>query len=111
MFALLVRLRKSGRLSVHDTVIAEELVRRSYALHTEPPATVFDTDPAAISWFIEQDTPAATALQGLATDVVSLLGRYDIRCREVRRTELGEITYADDLQVIAVPHTAADWPF
>lgn len=109
MFALLRGLRTSGRLSPDDVPLAAELVRRSYALHTEPPAEPFDTDPPAISWFIEQDSPAAHALTALAADVVSLLARYGIACREVRCTQVGEITHSDHVQVVAVPLTSADW--
>lgn len=111
IFAMLRGLRQSGRLSPDDEKVAAELVRRSYALHTEPAAEFFDTEPAAISWFIEQDSPAAAALTTLAVDVVALLDRYGVACREVRCTRLGTITYADDLQVVAVPFTATDWPF
>lgn len=110
IFAMLTGLRKAGRLSDQDEVLATELVRRSYALHTEPPAEVFDTYPRAISWFLAQDSPEASALEELAADVRELLGRYGIRCREVHCDQLGTITYADAVQVVAIPATAAQWP-
>lgn len=104
-------LRTSGRLTPEDEQAAARLVERSYALHIEPPPEVFDTQPAAVSWFIERETPAAAALVDLAADVVALLDRYGIACREVRCTRLDEVTYSDDVQVVAIPATADRWPF
>lgn len=45
------------RRALVDAEIAEQLVERSYALHHEPLAEVFDTTPRAISWFIVGDSP------------------------------------------------------
>ena len=108
MFAMLTALRRSGHLSPGDAGIAEQLVERSYALHDEPPAEVFDTAPRAISWFIVGDSPGTADLLELAADVAALLGRYGIASREVRSANPGRITYADEVQVVAVPTTG--WP-
>ena len=97
-------------MSEADGALAEELVARSYALHDEPAATVFETTPRAISWFVE-GSEGSTALLALAHDVVALLARYGIATREVRTSDPGRITFADDVQVVAVPRTDADRPF
>ncbi|USQ79068.1 hypothetical protein NF556_15795 [Ornithinimicrobium faecis] len=110
IFALLVGLRQSGRLSAADEVLAERLVERSYELHDEPPESVFDTEPRANSWFIESADSASADLRQLSTEVVALLERHGISCREVRCTHPGRVTYEDALQVVAVPRTSADWP-
>lgn len=111
IFAMLKGLRQSGRLSPADADLAQELVTRSYALHREPTAEVFEADPRPVSWFIEQESAAAMALTELVADITGLLDRYGIPCREVRCTQLGEVTYTDEVQVVAVPLTADDWPF
>lgn len=108
IFAMLRALRESGRLSPADTARAAELVSRSYALHTEPPAEVFDTEPRAISWFLATGSPKTIALDELAADVVGLLTRYGVPCRQVHCDEPGQITYADDVHVVAVPPTSTD---
>jgi len=110
IFAMLRGLRESGRMSEADGALAEELVARSYALHDEPDATVFETTPRAISWFVAGGE-RSTALRTLAEDVARLLARYGIATRVVRTTDPGRITFADDVQVVAVPRTDADWPF
>jgi hypothetical protein len=110
IFAMLRGLRETGRLSDADGALAAELVARSYALHDEPDATVFETVPRAISWFVG-GSERSTALCALAEDVAALLARYGIATREVRTSDPGRITFADDVQVVAVPPTDADWPF
>lgn len=110
IFAMLRGLRESGRMSEADGALAVELVARSYALHHEPDATVFETTPRAISWFAE-GSERSTELLTLAEDVAGLLARYGIGTREVRTSHPGRITFADDVQVVAVPPTDADWPF
>ncbi|WP_256839787.1 hypothetical protein [Ornithinimicrobium faecis] len=111
IFAMLRGLRLSGRLSDADAELAEGFVGRSYALHDEPPASVFETEPRALSWFIEDDGPAAADLLDLALDVTALLERYGIHTQDVRCAHPGRVTYQDAVQVVAVPWTAADWPF
>jgi hypothetical protein len=110
IFAMLRGLRESGRMSEADGALAAELVARSYALHDEPDATVFETIPRAISWFVG-GSERSTALRTLAEDVAALLARYGMATREVRTSDPGRITFADDVQVVAVPPTDADWPF
>lgn len=103
VFALLRGLRLSGRLSPDDEVRASALVARSYALHDEPAPEHFDTEPRAISWYIDNDSDAAGHLQALSADVVTMLAEYGITTRKVRITDPGRITYRDDRQVVAVP--------
>ncbi len=43
---------------------------------------------------------------------LALLDRYDVAWVELRTTSPGRVTYADDVQIVAVPLTYPEhWPF
>lgn len=107
MFALLRALREGGQLSAADRERAAELVVRSYAVHTEPPPEHFATTPAGISWF-RADAPAP--VWRLVADVLQMLTDHGVEWHQVRADDPGRITYADAVQVVAVPADGANRP-
>lgn len=107
VFALLRGLGESGDMSPGDALTAAELVRRSYALHREPASECFRTDPPALSWFRDADTAAIERLRVLTREVAEVLRRYGIETRSVTTEDPGRLTYADDVQVVAVPRSRA----
>lgn len=87
--------------------------RRAHELYADPVSIVPDCydpieNPAARSWF----RASALSLIDFASEYLDLLDRYDIAWVELRTTSPGRVTYADDVQIVAVPPTyAEDWPF
>lgn len=109
-FAMLRGLAVEGLLSDSDRALWDTFVARSYELHIEPTKVdprCYD-HPEARAWF----RATATDLLTLARDCCEVLDRYDVPWVELRTTRPGVVTYEDEVQVIAIPHTYPDdWPF
>ncbi len=112
-FTLLRQLRESGRLEPLDARRATELVDLSYQVHREPPAQAFDHQPRGLSWFVARvedpgspAVPADPGVRNLMDRLVALLTSYDCGWRQVVSGDPGRITYADDVQVVAIPAKA-----
>lgn len=81
-------------------------------LYTDPSTvapTCYDsvTNPGARAWF----KGTAHELIAITAGYLALLDRYGIPWMELRTTSPRRVTYEDDVQVVAVPHTfAEDWP-
>ena len=113
VFAMANGLAEEGMLSPADHAWWARENERCDRLYTDP-STVdpacFDRElnPGARSWF--RDT--ATELIAVTAGYLALLDRYGVRWVELRTSWPGRIVYSDDVQVVAVPATAAaDWPF
>lgn len=112
-FTLLRRLRESGRLAPADARRAAELVDLSYQVHQEPPAQAFEHEPRGLSWFLAHaespDAPVLPAdpdVRDLIDGVIALLTRYQCSWRQVVSENPGRVTYADDVQIVAIPVAA-----
>lgn len=105
-FALLRGLAIGDVLSTADRQWWDRAVARSYELHVEPTAVdprCYD-HPAARSWF--RDT--ADDLLSLAREGCEVLDTYQVPWVELQTPRPGRITYADQVQVVAIPFTFAD---
>lgn len=106
-FALLKGLEQTDRFTPDDRQVWTEIVARSYALHTEPPAGSYE-HPGARSWF----RSSASDLRTLALDACAVLDRYAVPWVELRTASPGRVVYEDEVQVVAVPFRHEDdWPF
>jgi hypothetical protein len=82
------------------------------AAYADPSTVVADCydrtlNPRARAWFRVD----AVDLLGITREYLDLLDRHDVPWHELRTRTPGRIVYADDVQVVAVPHTHEEWPF
>ncbi|MBT1635336.1 hypothetical protein FGG90_14305 [Clavibacter tessellarius] len=112
VFALANGLRLSGLLSAEEGEwmdAANARASESYAdpRSVDPDCYDRDINPGARAWF----RATAADLLAFTGDYLALLDRHDVPWQELRTRTPGRIVYADDVQVIATPHTVDDWPF
>lgn len=113
VFALVNGLRDEGLLSPRDIAWVRTSNRRAHELYADPTSIVAEcydpvVNPAARSWF----RASATDLIEFAKEYLDLLDRDNVAWVEVRTASPGRVTYADDVQIVAVPPTSpTDWPF
>jgi len=112
VFALANGLRLSGLLSAEEGEwmdAANARASESYAdpRSVDPDCYDRDINPGARAWF----RATAADLLAFTGDYLALLDRHDVPWQELRTRTPGRIVYADDVQVIAIPHTVDDWPF
>jgi hypothetical protein len=102
-------LHASGRLSAEDMAWWRRSNDRANAAYVDPSAISSDCydDPRARSWF----KVTAIDLLALTGEYVALLNRYGLPWVELRTNMPGQVTYEDDVQVVAVPwQYPDDWP-
>ncbi|WP_043671882.1 hypothetical protein [Clavibacter michiganensis] len=112
VFALANGLREEGRLSDEELAWLADRNAHMNAAYADP-STVspgcYDRtlDPRARAWFRID----AVDLLRVTREYLELLHRHGVAWHELRTRTPGGVVYADDVQVIAVPHTHDDWPF
>ena len=111
VFALANGLRLSGRLSAEEGEWMDAANERGAAAYADPRSVDPDCydrvrNPGARAWFLA----SATDLLVFSADYLALLDRHGVPWQELRTRTPGRIVYADDVQVIATPHTIDDWP-
>ncbi|ALD12004.1 hypothetical protein [Clavibacter capsici] len=112
VFALADGLRLSGMLSDEEGEWMDAANARASESYADPRSVdpeCYDRvlNPGARAWFLA----SATDLLAFTADYLALLDRHDVPWQELRTRTPGRIVYADDVQVIATPHTIDDWPF
>lgn len=113
VFAMANGLARSGRLSGDHSARLRALNDRANAAYLDPVTVTNDCydpvrNPGARAWF----RSSALDLLKLTGEYLALLDRYGVSWAELRTNSPGRITYADDVQVVAVPHVYPDdWPF
>jgi hypothetical protein len=112
VFALADGMRLGGMLSAEEVEWMDEVNARASASYADPRSVDPDCydrvrNPGARAWFLA----SATDLLSFAADYLALLDRHHVPWHELRTRTPGRIVYADDVQVIATPHTVDDWPF
>ena len=112
VFALADGLRQSGRLSEEEGAWMDAVNARASAGYADPRSVDPDCydrvrNPGARAWYLA----SATDLLAFTAGYLALLDRHDVPWQELRTRTPGRIVYADDVQVIATPHTVDDWPF
>ena len=112
VFAMANGLAHEGMLTPADLEWWRTANARAEAAYTDPTRTTPDCyDPVrnagARSWF----RLSAAHLLEMTQEYLSLLDRYGVLWTELRTRTPGRITYEDEVQVVAVPPSHADWPF
>jgi hypothetical protein len=112
VFALANGLRDEGRLSEEEMAWIAASNAHMNAAYADPSTVVADCydrtlNPRARAWFRVD----AVDLLGITREYLDLLDRHDVPWHELRTRTPGRIVYADDVQVVAVPHTHEEWPF
>jgi hypothetical protein len=112
VFALANGLRDEGRLSEEELAWIAAANAHMNAAYADPSTVVADCydrtlNPRARAWF----RVGSVDLLGITRDYLALLDRHDVPWHELRTRTPGRIVYADDVQVVAVPHTHEEWPF
>lgn len=105
VFALANGLGRGGHLSPADHDWWQASNARCEAAYTDPSTvdpTCYDQqlNPGAHAWFRAD----ATHLLDLVTGYLELLDRYAVPWEERRTSDPGRVVYADDVQVVVVPH-------
>jgi hypothetical protein len=112
VFALANGLRLSGMLSAEEGEWTDAANARAAETYADPRSVDPDCydrarNPGARAWFLA----SATDLLAFTADYLALLDRHGVPWHELRTRTPGRIVYADDVQVVATPHTIDDWPF
>jgi len=112
VFALANGLRDEGRLSAEEMAWITASNAHMNAAYADPSTVVpgcYDRtlNPRARSWF----RVGSADLLRVTREYLDLLDRHDVPWHELRTRTPGRITYEDDVQVVAVPHTHDEWPF
>ncbi len=111
VFALANGLARSGDLSPEDAAWHRAANDRANTMYTDPTTVEPDCydrvlNPGARSWF----RSSSVELLDMTKAYLDLLDRYDVGWVELRTTSPGRITYADEVQCVAVPPTFdEDW--
>jgi len=112
VFALANGLRLSGTLSAEEGEWMDAANARASEAYADP--RTIDPDcydrvrnPGARAWFLA----SATDLLAFTADYLALLDRHEVPWQELRTRTPGRIVYADEVQIVATPHTIDDWPF
>lgn len=99
-------LARAGRLSASDLAWRRHTNARLEELYGDPTVLApecYDqvAHPGARSWFRERATTLIEETQAY----LALLDRYCIGWVELRTTSPGRVTYADEVQGVAVPYS------
>jgi hypothetical protein len=92
------------------TVVANASANATYTDPTTVAADCYNSalNPGARSWF----KAVSSQLLEMTAEYLNLLRRYGVPWMALRTRNPGRLVYADEVQVVAVPHTYPEhWPF